>query len=200
MRVDGVDVLADPGTYCYTGDDEARRYFRSTIGHNTLELGGVDQSTSGGPFMWTRHAASELISLADDGDLAAWTAEHDGYASLATPARHRRTVQLIRHEARLEVVDEVVTEGSIPARLAWHLGPLVEVDLDGPTARCTWAGGAAVLHLPPSSSGRSTAASSIRRSAGTHPASACGCRRRTLVGSGTAKSGTRWTTVLAVHR
>ena len=58
VRHDGVDVLADPGTYCYHGQPEWRQYFRSTLGHNTLQLDGGDQSVSGGPFLWTRHARS----------------------------------------------------------------------------------------------------------------------------------------------
>ena len=47
VRVGGVDVLADPGTYCYGGDPTWRAYFRSTMAHNTLEVGGVDQSVGG---------------------------------------------------------------------------------------------------------------------------------------------------------
>ena len=35
VRYGGVDVLADPGTYCYHGDPAWRSYFRSTIAHNT---------------------------------------------------------------------------------------------------------------------------------------------------------------------
>ncbi|MFF1631882.1 alginate lyase family protein, partial [Streptomyces sp. NPDC058272] len=46
VRHDGVDVLADPGTYCYHGQPEWRQYFRSTLGHNTLQLDGSDQSVS----------------------------------------------------------------------------------------------------------------------------------------------------------
>ena len=46
VRHDGVDVLADPGTYCYHGEPEWRSYFRSTRGHNTIELAGADQSRS----------------------------------------------------------------------------------------------------------------------------------------------------------
>lgn len=87
VRHDGVDVLADPGTYCYHGQPEWRRYFRSTLGHNTLELDGADQSVSGGPFLWTRHARSRvLVADASTGGTARWCAEHDGYR----PSVHRR--------------------------------------------------------------------------------------------------------------
>ena len=66
VRYDGVDVLADPGTYCYHGEPLWRSYFRSTLAHNTIEVGGQDQSTSGGPFLWTRHAHSQLVELETD--------------------------------------------------------------------------------------------------------------------------------------
>ena len=49
LRCGGVEVLVDPGTYTYQGEPEWRTYFRSTIGHNCLELGGEDQSVAGGP-------------------------------------------------------------------------------------------------------------------------------------------------------
>ena len=63
MRVGGVDVLADPGTYCYGADPAWRAYFRSTLAHNTLEVGGVDQSLAAGPHLWTRQARAELEGL-----------------------------------------------------------------------------------------------------------------------------------------
>ena len=45
VRYAGVDILADPGTYCYHGERAWRSYFRSTIAHNTAELGGRSQSS-----------------------------------------------------------------------------------------------------------------------------------------------------------
>ena len=39
VRYNGVDVLADPGTYCYHGEPRWRSYFRSTLAHNTIEVG-----------------------------------------------------------------------------------------------------------------------------------------------------------------
>ncbi|MFE9353449.1 alginate lyase family protein [Streptomyces olivaceoviridis] len=138
VRHDGVDVLADPGTYCYHGQPEWRRYFRSTLGHNTVQLDGGDQSVSGGPFLWTRHARSRVLAAdasgASFGGTARWCAEHDGYR----PATHRRRVELTAPKRELRVVDEV--RGARRAvRLAFHLGPEISADLVGNRAELTWS-------------------------------------------------------------
>ncbi|MET8330624.1 alginate lyase family protein [Streptomyces sp. NPDC005181] len=137
VRHDGVDVLADPGTYCYHGQPEWRQYFRSTLGHNTLQLDGGDQSVSGGPFLWTRHARSNILvadtSGASDGGTARWCAEHDGYQRSV----HRRRVDLTAASQELRVVDEV--RGPRRAvHLAFHLGPAIAADLVGNRAVLTW--------------------------------------------------------------
>ncbi|WP_028806268.1 heparinase II/III family protein [Streptomyces sp. 303MFCol5.2] len=146
VRHDGVDVLADPGTYCYHGQPEWRQYFRSTLGHNTLQLDGGDQSVSGGPFLWTRHARSRVLvvdtsgasgapgtSDPSDAGTARWCAEHDGYQRSV----HRRRVELTAASQELRVVDEV--RGPRRAvRLAFHLGPAIAADLVGSRAQLTW--------------------------------------------------------------
>ncbi|MFD2418479.1 alginate lyase family protein [Amycolatopsis pigmentata] len=143
VRHRGVDILADPGTFCYHGQPAWRSYFRSTLGHNTLELGGHDQSVSGGPFLWTRHAQSKVLSVQTPKTGAArWCAEHDGYRPLV----HRRSVEL--DESELKIVDEVREARRHPCRLAFHLGPTVEVRIEGTEAELTWPGGRAVLTLP----------------------------------------------------
>ena len=128
VRYAGVDILADPGTYCYHGERAWRSYFRSTIAHNTAELGGRSQSSEGGPFMWVRHARAREVEVIDDGDIARWTAEHDGYASLDPPALHRRSVLLDRASRSIDIIDEI-EGGSHDIRLAFHLGPDVQVEL-----------------------------------------------------------------------
>ena len=151
VRYAGVDILADPGTYCYHGDRAWRSYFRSTIAHNTAELGGRNQSSEGGAFMWVRHARSREVEVIDDGDIARWTAEHDGYASLDPPALHRRSVLLDRASRSIDIIDEV-EGGSHDIRLAFHLGPDVQVEFDGAYAVLSWptasASGTARLELP----------------------------------------------------
>ncbi len=154
VRHDGVDVLADPGTFCYHGQPEWRRYFRSTLGHNTLQLDGEDQSVSGGPFLWTRHARSRVLvadtSGTSDGGTARWCAEHDGYQGSV----HRRRVELTAASQELRVVDEIRGRHSPrrAARLAFHLGPAITADLVGNRAQLTWTRDgedrSAVLDLP----------------------------------------------------
>ncbi|MBW5481330.1 heparinase II/III family protein [Streptomyces bambusae] len=148
VRHDGIDVLADPGTYCYHGQPEWRQYFRSTLGHNTLQLDGRDQSVSGGPFLWTRHARSRVLVADTSGEgVARWCAEHDGYQGSV----HRRRVELTAASRELRVVDEVRGPGRA-VRLAFHLGPAIAVDLVGNRARLTWSRDgedrSAVLDLP----------------------------------------------------
>ncbi|MFF4353601.1 alginate lyase family protein [Streptomyces sp. NPDC001530] len=151
VRHDGVDVLADPGTFCYHGQPEWRQYFRSTLGHNTLQLDGSDQSVSGGPFLWTRQARSRVLAAdtsdASDGGTARWCAEHDGYQRSV----HRRRVELTAASQELRVVDEV--RGPRRAvHLAFHLGPAIAADLVGNRAVLTWSRDgedrSAVLDLP----------------------------------------------------
>jgi Heparinase II/III-like protein/Heparinase II/III N-terminus len=147
VRYGGVDVLADPGTYCYHGEPAWRSYFQSTIGHNTVEVGGRWQSVRGGAFLWLRHAAGREISVLDDGSVATWTGEHDGYR----PAVHRRSARLDRAARVVEITDEI-SGGPHDVRVAFHLGPDVAASLTGSMASLSWPDavtpGAAELTLP----------------------------------------------------
>jgi hypothetical protein len=154
VRYDGADVLADPGTYCYHGEPRWRSYFRSTLAHNTIEVCGQDQSSSSGPFLWTRHARSRLIELETDadGEVAAWSAEHDGYRALIPPLRHRRSVRLAGRLRRIEIVDCLETTGGHAFRLAFHLGADIHAQMVGHSVDLTWSEGmstrSATLSLP----------------------------------------------------
>ncbi|WP_034273122.1 alginate lyase family protein [Haloechinothrix halophila] len=157
VRHDGVDVLADPGTYCYHSEPAWRAYFRSTIGHNTLRLDRTDQSTSGGPFLWTRHARSRVLRADTHGDVARWHGEHDGYARRGRRHRrgatHRRTVTLDRTARRFTITDDVDSARPHHCELAFHLGPTIDADLADSTARLRWTADGtertATLDLPP---------------------------------------------------
>lgn len=156
VRHDGVEVLADPGTYCYHGEPTWRSYFRSTLAHNAVEIDGTSQSVETGPFMWGTHASARVVE-SSVGDLPTqhWTAQHSGYVRLDPALRHVRTVSLHRPSRRLVINDVLTSTSHHTARLAFHLGPEVTAVL--PTtpaspAMLRWAGDAgdveARLYLP----------------------------------------------------
>ena len=155
VRHAGVEILVDPGTYCYGSEPDWRSYFKSTLGHNTVEIANRDQSRSGGPTLWIRGARTRLVNLDTDhsGDLRSWSAEHDGYTSLDPPASHQRTVRLESAHRRIEITDEIRTAGAHPIRLAFHLGPTVRAELDDHAVALRWDSGepsreSATLQLP----------------------------------------------------
>ncbi len=156
VRYGGLDILADPGTYCYHGEEQWRRYFRSTLAHNTIEVDGEDQSVSGGPFLWMTKAVTSGVEVTPGagGEAVGWQARHDGYERLAAPLTHERRVSLAGETRRLEVVDRLVSSGPHDVKLLFHLGPSVDVELAGDVARLSWppvpasAAGTATLWLP----------------------------------------------------
>jgi hypothetical protein len=153
VRHDGVDILADPGTYCYHGEPEWREWFRSTAAHNTVEIGGTNQAESRGPFLWNTHPRTATLSC-DVGEqpVQTWSAVHDGYLRLRTPARHRRSATLDSPGRKLTIVDTIDVALAVPLRLSWHLGPDILVDLDRTCATLSWQIGSdrrqATLLLP----------------------------------------------------
>ncbi|MEV0222465.1 alginate lyase family protein [Streptomyces sp. NPDC050704] len=202
VRHDGVDVLADPGTFCYHGQPEWRQYFRSTLGHNTLQLDGGDQSVSGGPFLWTRHARSRVLAVdtpgTSDGGTARWSAEHDGYQGSV----HRRRVELTAATPELRVVDEVRGQPGPHrvVRLAFHLGPAIAADLVGNRAQLTWTRDgeerSAVLDLPGELSWRAHRGESDPPLGWYSPGFGRKEPATTLVGTGSADGAVEFTTVL----
>jgi uncharacterized heparinase superfamily protein len=154
LRHDGVELLIDPGTYCYHGEPEWRQWFRSTAAHNTLEVCGVDQSVSGGPFLWTEQARTRPLTMDEGGELPpqSWSAEHDGYRRLRLPTGHRRSVRLNTAVRELTVDDTLDVAEPLDVRLFWHFGPQISVRLESDVAMLTWTAGgidwSAQVHLP----------------------------------------------------
>ena len=143
VRYNGVDILADPGTYCYHGEPSWRSYFRSTLAHNTIEVGGRNQSISGGPFLWSQQARSKVLGLhrTADGQTIGWSADHDGYRTLNPPLRHGRSVRLESRLRQLEIVDVLETTGEHGLRMAFHFGPDIHVRMVGQSAELMWPDG-----------------------------------------------------------
>jgi hypothetical protein len=196
LRHGGIDIFADPGTYCYLTEPEFRRYFRSTFGHNTLEIGGLDQARYGGPFLWLDAPESELLAVSglEGGAVAEWRARHQGYARQAGQPVHERRVTLDRIARRVLISDRIAAAGSFPLRLAFHLGPLVTAELEGHVASLRWSGAGrdwlGRLSLPPALTWRALCGSLAPIAGWYSPAFGEKLPAICLIGEGLASGGT----------
>ena len=99
----GEPVFCDPGTYIYHTDEEARNAFRSTAWHNTVCIGGRDQSEMLGAFLWGRKADCTLLRYESTVTGDVLEAEHDGYS----PYIHRRKFIFDKDNRELTIHDSV---------------------------------------------------------------------------------------------
>jgi len=206
VRCGGVDVLADPGTYCYHGEPEWRAYFRSTRAHNTLELGGVSQAVDGGPFLWLGTTPTRLVRVdgLEAGPKALWEAEHGGYRRLSSAAVHRRCVELDRETRTLTITDLVDSDVAQPGRLAFHCGPAITATLSQGVASLRWrfpdgTEGAAELRLPAALDWSAIRGRTDPVLGWYSPAFDERVETTTLLGSGSFERGRAYRSVLSFH-
>jgi hypothetical protein len=118
----GVNVLRDAGSYLYHHDDRRwQHYFRSTAGHNTVEINGKDQMTKGPQFLWfdwTRTGERPVLSTDQDG--AFFSGEIIDFAG-QRGLTHRR--EITRQGDCYLIRDLVDGHAARRARLRWRLCP-----------------------------------------------------------------------------
>jgi hypothetical protein len=131
LSVAGEECLVDPGTYSYWQGQEWRAYFRGTSAHNTVRIDGLDQSVSGGPFMWLKKAVTRIERMPHSPGDFDFRGSHDGYLRLPDPARHLRGVRFDAATATLVVRDRVAASAEHRLEQFWHFAPGLELSLGG---------------------------------------------------------------------
>jgi hypothetical protein len=96
LRLNGREVLTDPGTGTYFSDVRVRDALRRTPAHNTASVDHVDQADILDTFKWVNpmHGSLREYSLGAHFDYVVGT--HDGYARLRHPVVHERTVLSVK--------------------------------------------------------------------------------------------------------
>jgi hypothetical protein len=116
---DNVPVLIDLGSGQYNGQQSIRDFFRSTIAHNTIEIGGKNQAEILGPFMWKQSYETHLSRKGETPRFFS-EASHNGYLN-NFGITHTRLVEW--SETRLvKVCDHFAGPGGTRLRGALHLG------------------------------------------------------------------------------
>jgi hypothetical protein len=127
LSVGGREFLVDPGTYAYHTHPVWRDYFRGTGAHNTVRIDGLDQSVSGGNFMWLKKARAGCalwLSSAEKDSFEGW---HDGYMRLEDPVKHRRLIELDKRTRRLVIEDTLEMEEDHEVELFFHFSEACDV-------------------------------------------------------------------------
>lgn len=129
LSIAGEECLIDSGTYSYWQDQKWRDYFRGTSGHNTVRIDGLDQSVSGGRFMWLRKAHARIERMPTSPHEFDFRGSHGGYTRLADPVRHARSVRFDGASNILVVRDEVSARKAHKVEQFWHFAPELDVRL-----------------------------------------------------------------------
>src|SRR5579863_159894 len=120
LRSKGHDLLIDPGTCEYTGENGERNIFRGTAMHNTLRVDSLDQAETASAFSWQRPTQSKVERWIQGKGFDLLAASHDGYQRLSAPVIHRRWVLSLRNGMYL-VRDRVEGAGRHQLDISWHL-------------------------------------------------------------------------------
>jgi hypothetical protein len=129
LSVSGLRLLIDPGTFSYHTQRAWRDYFRGTSAHNTVRLDGLDQSKSGGNFLWLAHARARVVAFSSTPDSDCIVAEHDGYERLKDPALHRRELRFDKRSSALTIIDELICDGPHDVEMFWHFAEECKLEL-----------------------------------------------------------------------
>jgi len=126
----GRAFIVDPGAYVYTADLQQRHLFRSTAWHSTIQIDDAEQNTTNErvPFVIGDEAHPRLLDWQSTPERDYVRAEHAGYARLAQPTIHRRTVTFEKAGRWWLVEDEILgdSEHTIAARFHFDAGLEVE--------------------------------------------------------------------------
>ncbi len=122
LSVSGKEILADPGTFTYVDAVDGRAYFRATACHNTIEVDGVSQAESAGPFKWTNPAHAKVERWINGKNFDFFSGSHAGYTRLHHSLVHRRTVFYLKPSFWL--VHDVLEGADVHnVVIPWHFVP-----------------------------------------------------------------------------
>ena len=130
LSMGGRELLIDPGTYAYHTQKQWRDYFRGTLAHNTVRLDRLDQSVSGGNFLWSTHAEAICDAWDSTHDRDRLVARHTGYRRLDDPVTHRREIVYDKRDRIFVVRDTLECAASHFVEICWHCHEEAQVSVE----------------------------------------------------------------------
>jgi len=131
LSAGGRELLIDPGTFSYHAQKKWRDYFRGTSAHNTVRVDRLDQSVTGGDFLWVRHAKARCERFEMGAEQDVLVGSHDGYRRLKDPVTHRRELFYEKAARVLTVMDVLDCRESHEMEVFWHFAEGCKVWIEG---------------------------------------------------------------------
>jgi uncharacterized heparinase superfamily protein len=132
LVLNGQPIVVDTGVYEYE-PGEMRHYVRSTGAHNTVSVGGDEQSEIWGEFRVARRAKKLGASIVETQQTIDFTGAYRGFYALGGKVEHQRRVSIGRGSTGIDsvsIVDVVTGAGDKLLESFIHLHPDVEIDDD----------------------------------------------------------------------
>lgn len=126
LHIDGYPFLVDPGTFAYHTHHEWRKYFVSTLAHNTVTIDMMDQAQLSGPTLWLDHYKCSVLETVNTPECDSVSATHNGYRRIRTS--HRRDLTFDRLKDQFSITDHLSSgRRSYSVNVPFHLHPGVSV-------------------------------------------------------------------------
>ena len=110
LCIDGEPLIIDPGFTTYFGPLEWHRYFRSTAGHNAIEVNDCGQAVHENRIAWSNVSSPILDHWVSTDEFDFVSGAIDRFAQLGDKVSHNRTILFIK-ERYFFIMDKV--EGDI---------------------------------------------------------------------------------------
>jgi hypothetical protein len=126
VHIDGYPFLVDPGTYAYHTHAEWRKYFVSTLAHNTVTINNTDQAQLSGPTLWLNHYKTFVHKAKTSAECDMVSASHNGYRK--EKIGHTRNVEFNKEKDYLKISDLLqARKTGYSINIPFHLHPEVYV-------------------------------------------------------------------------
>jgi hypothetical protein len=109
LSVEGEPVVVDPGFHTYFGPQDWHRYFRSSMGHNVVELNGKGQATPGYAITWSKVSCPKPIHWFSSPEIDLACGKIDRFSGLKDRVFMRRCI-LFNKPNYFLLVDQIVGE------------------------------------------------------------------------------------------
>lgn len=113
----GENLVRDPGTYLYSGEDPWNNALASAFVHNTVIVADREPMTRAGRFLWLDWADATSRRYSLDENTHCVEAAHNGYRRIQ--ATHKRSVLWREDEEFWIVVDDVMANSATAATVQW---------------------------------------------------------------------------------